>query len=557
MRVFYPPPSVLAAGSGTGTYSGGGSDDSGSQGGNAHNVLGSWGGANCDTGSTCVKQVGDETQVTWQVQLSPLVMEEGHIQNSRGAQIMIPSTVKDVSIKLTHMPNVQWHRGVAAKGEDTQKTYWEDLDGNPLPEENIISSSNDSYVLTKAVDYQVPIVDSFEKNDEGVTYLIDNNTYKVSSFVKNPHGSLADDEGALYGVQPSSFAEQPEWDFYQIGLNALGVFTFEVTGTVEAVSDDTYIPIRAENMLWKCSVEGGGPGSPEQGCQSLKDYVWGRTGELPPVSIPMIPEDESASPARKAEIVQRNKEIALENEKIAALYADQGTRHGLTSVGTCAVTRNTDRFDTIGTDIESGGDRYRQYAKTFNLYLNPAVNYYGPLTGGEDNCDQGFQHITLCPDEESEVPPSEEPVESEEPTPSDEEEVEPAKPSKETEEPRESEEPTPSEETQEPTPSEEPQEPEQEKPVKPAECPEEREEPVKPVVPPTLPDTDTEVEQGEVVTTVVEPEQDKPADSKPESKPAPKTVISESVKDNVAKQAKTVAKKDRPKVTTGGHLRAA
>ncbi|WP_256371488.1 hypothetical protein [Corynebacterium sp. sy039] len=32
-----------------------------------------------------------------------------------------------------------------------------------------------------------------------------------------------------------------------------------------------------------------------------------------------------------------------------------------------------------------------------------------------------------------------------------------------------------------------------------------------------------------------------------------KTVISESVKDNVAKQAK----KDRPKVTTGGHLRAA
>ncbi|MBP3089266.1 hypothetical protein EML15_08925 [Corynebacterium sp. sy017] len=490
-----------------------------------------------------MKQVGDETQVTWQVQLSPLVMSEDHIQTSRGAQIMIPSTVKDVSIKLTHMP--------AQKYYSSDNFSW-------------------SYVPAKMVDYQVPIVDSMEE-------LKDNETYYVSSFVKNPAGSLEtsasqkDDVDVPardpYGVESSSFAYQPDWDFYQIGLNALGVFTFEVTGTVEAVGEDTYIPIRADNMLWKCSSEGGGPGSEEEGCQSLKDYVWGRTGELPPVSIPMIPEDESASEARKVEIEQRNKENALENERIANLYADQGTRHGLTSVGSCAVTRNTGRFDTIGKDIETGGDRYAKYMQTFNLHLNPAVNYYGSLNGGEDNCDQGFQHITLCPDEETEVPPSEEPVESEEPIPSEEEEVEPAKPSKETEEPGDSEEPTSSEEPQEseePTPSEEPQEPEQEKPVKPAERPEEREEPVKPVVPPTLPDTDTEVEQGEVVTTVVEPEgnpeqpeQDEPADSKPESKPAPKTVITESVKDNVAKQAKTVAKKDRPKVTTGGHLRVA
>ncbi|MBP3088188.1 hypothetical protein EML15_03355 [Corynebacterium sp. sy017] len=487
--------------------------------------------------------MGDETQVTWQVQLSPLVMSEDHIQTSRGAQIMIPSTVKDVSIKLTHMP--------------AQK-YYDFPNGSIMP----------TVVPAKMVDYQVPIVNSEEE-------LTDNETYYVSSFVKNPHGSLENIDsyqGGSYGVEPSSYGYQPDWDFYQIGLYAIGIFTFEVTGTVEAVGEDTYIPIRADNELWKCSSEGGGPGSAEEGCQSLKDYYWGNSGELPPVSIPMIAEDDSASSARKAEIVQRNKEIALENEKIAALYAEQGTKHGLTNVGACAVTRNTGRFDTIGNDVETAGEKYGKYVQTFNLHLNPGVRYFGPLNGAEDNCDQGFQHITLCPDEETEVPPSEEPVESEEPTPSeetqeptpsDEEEVDPAKPSKETEEPtsseepQESEEPTPSEETQEPTPSEEPQEPEQEKPVKPVDRPEEREEPVKPVVPPTLPDTDTEVEQGEVVTTVVEPEQDKPADSKPESKPAPKTVISESVKDNVAKQAKTVAKKDRPKVTTGGHLRAA
>ncbi|QDZ43102.1 hypothetical protein [Corynebacterium sp. sy039] len=496
--------------------------------------------------------MGDETQVTWQVQLSPLVFSGDHIQTTSGAQIMIPSTVKDVSIKLTHMPDIYMRPVDDGKGH-LRETQWEDADGNPLPEANIITHENDSYVPAKAVDYQVPIVDS-------IAELTDNDTYKVSSFVKNPYGSLADNNTladgnkGIYGVQRSSFADQPDWDFYQIGLNTVGVFTFEVTGTVEAVGDDTYVPIRADNMLWKCSAEGGGPGSTEEGCLNLKEYVWGRTGELPPVSIPMIPEDESASSARKAEIEQRNKEIALENEKIAALYAEQGTKHGLTSVGTCAVTRNTDRFDTIGTDIESGGDRYRQYVKTFSLYLNPAVNYYGSLLGGEDNCDQGFQHITLCPDEEStpvteedeEVGPAKPSKETEEPT--DSEEPEQSEEPTSSEEPGESEEPTPSEETQEPTPSEEPQEPEQEKPVKPVDRPEEREEPVKPVVPPTLPDTDTEVEQGEVVTTAVEPA---------ESKPAPKTVISESVKDNVAKQAKTVAKKDRPKVTTGGHLRVA
>ncbi|MBP3089314.1 hypothetical protein EML15_09195 [Corynebacterium sp. sy017] len=329
---FLSPSSVSATGGGT--YSSNVFTDT---------VHGFWGGANCDTGSSCVKEVGDETQVTWQVQLSPLAMSENHIQTTRGAQIMIPSTVKDVSIKLTHMP----------------------IEGADLEE---------SLVPAKMVDYQVPIVDSVEE-------LTDNDTYKVSSFVKNPHGSLADDEGALYGVEPSSFEEQPEWDFYQIGLNVPGSFTFEVTGTVEAVGEDTYVPIRAENMLWKCAREGGGPGSAEEGCLSLKEYDWARTGELPPVTTA-----EQSAETRKA---------------IVDLYAEQGTKHGLTGVGTCAATADIGRFDTIGSDIESPvGDRYQKYAKTFNIHLNPAVNYYGALLGSEDNCDQGFQHITLCSDED-------------------------------------------------------------------------------------------------------------------------------------------------------------
>ncbi|MBP3088091.1 hypothetical protein EML15_02835 [Corynebacterium sp. sy017] len=483
-----------------------------------------------------MKKVGDKAEVTWQVQVAPLLQAEDRVRTSKGAEIMVPATVDVTSIRLTHMPFLN-DSGDESKGEDPDKWYWKDVQGNTVGEasneyeKDWESATELRFGPAQEVDYEVPIKDSSELDLSNVER---DATYGVTPFYK----FTAEESEKLNqprGVEPSSFADQPEWNFYQIslGMNA-GVYTFEVTGTVEAVGEDTYVPIRVDTLLWSCSGEDVfGSGEGKEGCQSLKDYEWGRTGELPPVTTKEQSEDT------------RN--------KIVELYENQGSKHGVTGVGTCAVTADIGRFDTIGSDIEATvGDRYRKYAQTFNLHLNPQVNFYGSLKGAEDNCDQGFQHITLCPDEDSEVPPSEEPVESEEPTPSEEEEVEPTKPSKETEEPTSSEEP---QESEDPTPSEEPQESEQVKPVKPVERPEEREEPKIPVVPPTVPDTDTE--QGEIVTTVVEPEQDEPADSKPESKPAPKTVISESVKDNVAKQAKTVAKKDRPKVTTGGHLRVA
>ncbi|MBP3088171.1 hypothetical protein EML15_03270 [Corynebacterium sp. sy017] len=416
--------------------------------------------------------MGDEKQVTWQVQLAKLVSSDDHIQTSRGAQIMIPSTVKDVSIKLTHMPD-----------ESPQET--EDYD--PVQE----------------VDYQVPIVDSMEE-------VPDDETYYIASFVKNPYGSLSEvkDSVATYGVDPSTFENQPDWDFYQAGLLGNGIYTFEVTGTVKAVGADTYVPIRAENMLWKCGFEGVTPGSAEEECQNLKEKVEFRTGELPPVTTAEQSEET------------RN--------KIVELYKKQGKVDGLTGVGACAVTQNTDRFDTIGSDIEDAAEgKHHAYRNKFNLYLLPQVNFYGSLNGDEDNCDQGFQHITLCPDEETEVPSSEEPVESEEPTPSeDPEKVGPAKPSKESEEPTASEE---SGESEGPTSSKKSQEPG---------------EPIS---------SEESVSSESKFVPSAQSEQHKPADSKP----APKTVIAESVKDNVAKQAKTVAKKDRPKVTTGGHLRVA
>ncbi|QDZ43007.1 hypothetical protein [Corynebacterium sp. sy039] len=484
-----------------------------------------------------MKKIGDKAEVTWQVQVAPLVQSEEHIQTSKSAQIMVPATVDVNSIRLTHMPTRPEY-GDESKGEDPNKTYGKDIQGNTvggaLEDDGEVIAELKS-APAQEVDYEVPIKDSSELDLSNVER---DATYGITPFYKFT-AEESEKLGQPWGVELSSFADQPEWNFYQINLgNDAGVYTFEVTGTVEAVGEDTYVPIRVDNLIWKCSSEDQF-GSAEEGCAPLKsNYDWAQSGELPPVMT--------------------KEQSEYTHEEIVNVYKNRGTEHGLYYADTCVPTLNTDRFDTISVDLyPDRSARYQKYVNTFNLRLNPGLDYYGSLLGREDNCDQGFQHITLCPDEETEVPPSEEPVESEEPTPSDEpqeseestpseEEVEPAKPSKETEEP---------------TSSEEPQESEENKPVKPGERPEEREEPKVSVVSSTPPDADTD---SEVVTTIVEPEgkpaqpeQDKPADSKPESNPESKTVISESVKDNVAKQAKTVAKKDRPKVTTGGHLRAA
>ena len=332
------------------------------------NVHGSWGGADCNTGTTCVSEIGDEAEVTWQVKLSPLVHSSDHVQTARGAQILIPSTVNVTSIRLVSMP---------ASAAD-------------LPEEEFNQALLiDSYRPVKAVDYEVPITsDSADiQQDE---------QYGVSPFVKNPGLEYANSREQYYsdylGVEPSHVAEQPDWDSYQVGFAGSGVYTFEVTGTVAAGAEDSYVPIRAENMMWKCSQEGGGAGSYEEGCQSLKDYPWGRTGELPPVTTP-----------EQSEAVK---------SRVAQIYEEQGTRHGITGIGQCAVTRNLSRFDTIGNDIEAAAaEKYGAYKRTFNLNANAAVTYTGSLNGGEDNCDQGYYHITICEKDEpaTTTPVTEEP----------------------------------------------------------------------------------------------------------------------------------------------------
>ncbi|MGJ9552133.1 hypothetical protein ACRQE2_08030 [Actinotignum sp. GS-2025b] len=158
-------------------------------------------------------------------------------------------------------------------------------------------------------------------------------------------------------------------------------------------SEVTVLPIRAINKLWKCSQEGGGPGSYMAGCQSLQEFEWGRMGDLPAYSL--------SDPA------------------VNAAARERVTDAGLTGSPQCVVTRETGRNDLIGKDIEGSLGAGDWYTYLYALHANPAVTY--TISGvGEDGCDQAAAVITLCeqPEPSPEPTPEPEPSESPEPEPS-------------------------------------------------------------------------------------------------------------------------------------------
>ena len=227
------------------------------------------------------------------------------------------------------------------------------------------------------------------------------------------------------------------YDFYEIPAvsGAYGLVTLKVSGDVKVDPDvdEAYLPIKAENKLWKCSQEGGGAGSYEEGCQSLREYHWGRTGGIPKYDV-------------------NDKEL---NAELAKRYSSDG----LSGNSMCAVTKSLGRKDKIGADVgykrvlnssinwsfvdEEGYNKLRDergvefaeeysepgyyrlktdgdeiysvgdmYARTFTLAANPDVDYYVAGYGvEEDGCDQAAVKIVRCPEDETPTPTT--PVETE------------------------------------------------------------------------------------------------------------------------------------------------
>lgn len=334
---------------------------------NVHYLTGG-GAVNCNGGDVCVEKIGDTAHVTYQVQTSALTMSSDHGQTSRGTAVYVPKVLENVTITLTNIPD--------------HSTEVDEYTGNTVP--------------GKAVNQNVPIYDYTLEDDGDVDEAPAKGGSLMEDFTSEhfgiwrAEGKYDDEEG--WAITPNSVLTSrttPQYDEYSFGVEKTGVYTFTIEGDVKVESETTVLPIRVMNKLWKCSQEGVGPGSYEEGCQSLQEYAWGRTGELPEYSLT----------------------DAAVNDRLLKFNSE----HGLGGSPQCAVTRETYKANSIGTDITSSEGAYQKYSQTFTLHANRAVTYI--VSGyNEDGCDQAATVITICDDEpEQPAPtPSEEP--SEEPS---------------------------------------------------------------------------------------------------------------------------------------------
>ena len=321
---------------------------------NVHYLTGG-GAVNCNGGDVCVEKIGDTAHVTYQVQTSALAMSSDHGQTSRGSAVYVPNVLENVKITLTNIPD--------------HSTEVDSYTGNTVP--------------GKAVNQNVPIYD-YTLNDKG-DVLEDpaKGGNLMEDFNSDDFGiwradlKESDDKHAYTPNSVLISRTTPQYDEYSFGVETTGVYTFTIEGDVKVESETTVLPIRVTNKLWKCSQEGVGPGSYEEGCQSLQEYAWGRTGTLP--------------------------EYSLTDADVNNRLLKFNTEHGLGGSPQCAVTQETYKANSIGSDLTASQAVFERYSQTFTLHANRAVTY---IVNGynEDGCDQAAAVITICDDDTPDTP---------------------------------------------------------------------------------------------------------------------------------------------------------
>lgn len=402
--------------------------------GNVHSLIKGSGAVNCSPGEACIEPETKTAHVEYKVQfLGPGVTSWDHGQTSgRGGEVAIPNVLKNVKVTLdTFYPspegiedeeldleviNVGASLPIYAHDESnlvgylTERKYKNRSYKYPssnvkdyLPNVPVIISSFDDVMEKREVDGMSSIVG--EELNQGVLPNPPTFTYTTLS-----------GERKIYDT-----ANAELYNYLAISPEVKGLYTYTISGDVEVNSDveEIYLPFRAEQKGWKCSQEGAGVGSFNEGCQSLKEYFWGYTGDLPYYN--------------------------LSDKKTNADLATRNTSDGLSGNPYCAVTRETGRSDLIGVDIspqalnrslrifnkshydhliEEGylfdqpfshrGRSYsivknpnpiysaaEMYYRTFTLFANQNNQYYVSGLGvDEDWCDEAAVKLVWCPKEE-------------------------------------------------------------------------------------------------------------------------------------------------------------
>ena len=176
------------------------------------------------------------------------------------------------------------------------------------------------------------------------------------------------------GKKPS-IVDMQDYDFgdgtvnlYAVSSKTLRSTALRVSVTVplEEAKKIKYLPIDAR-FAWKCSQDGGGVGSYEEGCQSLEEYH----------QIQPYYEDSNGEATYGA----------LGNPSLVDDTYVQNN-HLIRSVSnpTTHITPNNGDWKTIPHDVNINPETFFNYVKIFTLKYNPAVKYYA--SEFEDMADQ-------------------------------------------------------------------------------------------------------------------------------------------------------------------------
>lgn len=383
----------------------------------------------------CFKEVGDEVRVEYTIQFSNGVSSSDHGQTARGKAIAIPSVIENVELEVVSVstfPQEDGEIGYPADESFYQMTpeggiepivlneelnirtleygpdadedsdYWEWRD----PEDPNFAEEKQRTVLSTGdeIDVERYVGEDFFKAAD----------YRFGLAVEDPAGveeldvvglngmdlgtkEYYWDEGPLANISIGVMERKYPYDI--IAMNAIprpGITTLKLSGTVKTKSEQAYLPIRVRDSYWKCSQEGGGPGSYEEGCQSLAEYAWGR-------------------------IESRLPRYSLDDQAVTQANIENSTPHGLNGYNCSvnedlSVTEGRPVLDRLGADLVPRPLPFRfngpsvepiyegtysgfgeAYASVFTLKSNPDVQYHVAGYGVEDDgCDQSGVLIQKC-----------------------------------------------------------------------------------------------------------------------------------------------------------------
>lgn len=422
---------------------------------NVHDI-GTGGMTNCNGGDVCVKKVGDELEVSYEVQFGTQVKSSDRGSAVKGNMIAFPSVMKDAKLEVvaTGKNRLRWlNREEEAPATETDGFPTHKFDKpvdvpiytpEELEKKNVPYDGGEiSFFLPEGADEDKDSSyikkyspDNKEENHEDrffATHLKGENI--INDFKKNGGSGDVVKRIGTDGVSKDSIfydkslekagampIDSP-YDYFVFNNDAIGVQTFKVTGKVKTESDLAYLPIRAKEGFYKCGQEGSGFGITDKNtwkenpnlddesrelkerndCRNLlEDYEWARSDDTLP-------------------------HYSLENNEVTKSNVKNDTKHGLMGSKKCAVTEDDGRYDRIEQDVEPrllgstlNGNHKKSnswganYTLDSRLHANPAVTYLvGGYLAAEDNCDQAGVKISLCnedkPDETPATTPSETP----------------------------------------------------------------------------------------------------------------------------------------------------